>query len=483
MWNKFWSGGMTDTLKIVIQISYLLFMRRLEVLDSLNQQRAKASKESYESIFAGHDDYRWSHWKNMNANDMMDHVQNKVFPFLKNLQNGEDTLFAQYMRNATFEVPKPSVLQGAISILDDLNISSQAHDVQGDIFEELLSELKESGKNGQFRTPRHIIRMMIELVNPQIGETICDPACGTGGFLINAYEHILKNNTSESIIKFDDEGLPYNLIGDKIVKKEHWNLLRNKAFYGFDFDGTMLRIGVMNMILHGIKQPNIVDRDSLSKRFDQTKQYDILLANPPFAGSIDEGDINDNFRISSGKTELLFLQLFCNILKIGGRAGIIVPEGALFSTSNAHKKIRKMLLEKCRIDGIISMPVGVFKPYTGSVTSVIFFTKGEPTKEVWFYEMKNDGLSLNDKREKIEENDIPDIIEKFKKKIISEKSWLASIQDITKNNWNLSASRYKPFSQSEKKSPSPKKILEEINKIDLEIKKHLREIQQMLEIE
>jgi len=292
---------MTDTLKIVIQISYLLFMRRLELLDSLNAQRAKAQNEPYESIYKNHDDCRWSHWKNMSAEKMMDHVRTTVFPFIQNLHNGEDTLYSKFMKNAVYEVPKPSVLQESVSILDELDVSSQSHDIQGDIFEELLSELKESGKNGQFRTPRHIIRMIVELIDPQIGETICDPACGTGGFLINAYEHILKNHTSDNIITYDQDGSAHNLIADKITKKEHWDILRNKSFYGFDFDGTMLRIGVMNMILHGIKLPNIKDRDSLSKKFDQTQQYDIVLANPPFAGAIDEGDINDNFRLDTKK--------------------------------------------------------------------------------------------------------------------------------------------------------------------------------------
>jgi len=261
-------------------------MRRLEVLDAQHEQQAKATGKKFKSIFKGNEECQWSHWKNMSAEDMLKHVNKNVFPFIQNLSDGEDTLYSQYMKDATFMIQKPSLLQESVSIFDDLNITSRNQDTQGDIYEYLLGELKISGKNGQFRTPRHIIRMMIELVNPQLGETICDPACGTGGFLINAYEHIVKNNTSEDLIEFEPDGSAHNLIGDKITKPEHWDLLKNKTFYGFDFEPTMIRISLMNMILHGIRHPNISYADSLSKRFDQSKQYDIVLANPPFAGSV-----------------------------------------------------------------------------------------------------------------------------------------------------------------------------------------------------
>jgi len=269
LWQKFWEGNMTDTLRVVEQVSYLIFMRRLEVLDTLNQQRAEAAGEKHTSVYnKEHEDCKWSYWNHMNAEDMIEHVRDKVFPFIKNLHEGEDTLFAQTMEDAAFQIEKASLLQEAISIIDELKISSQTHDIQGDIFEELLSELQTSGKNGQFRTPRHIIKLMVELINPQIGQTICDPACGTGGFLINSYEHILQNNTSEKFIKYDDKGEPYNFVGDKITRKEHWTQLRNKSFYGFDGDRTMLRIGTFNMILHGIKNPNISRIDAVSKKFD-----------------------------------------------------------------------------------------------------------------------------------------------------------------------------------------------------------------------
>ena len=350
-------------------------MRRLEVLDAQHEQHAKTKGEKFKSIFKGHEDCRWSHWKNMNADDMLKHVVTTVFPFIQNLDGNEDTLYSKYMKGATFMIQKPSLLQEAVSIFDELNIANQNQDTQGDIYEYLLSKLNISGQNGQFRTPRHIIRMIIELINPQLGETVCDSACGTGGFLINSYQYIVKNNTSEDLIQYDMDGTTHNLIGDKITKKVHWDLLKNKSFYGFDFDYTMIRIGLMNMILHGIRHPNISYADSVSKNFDQTKQYDIILANPPFAGSIDKGDIHDDFKIQSSKTELLYIQLFYNQLKIGGRAGVIVPNGVLSSTqSSGHKEVRKFLLENSQIEAIISMPSGIFKPYSGVSTAVLIFT-------------------------------------------------------------------------------------------------------------
>jgi len=456
-------------------------MRRLEVLDAQHEQQGKATGKKFESIFKENEECRWSYWKNMSAEDMLKHVSKNVFPFIQNLRDGEDVLYSQFMKGATFMIQKPSLLQEAVSIFDDLNITSRNQDTQGDIYEYLLSELQISGKNGQFRTPRHIIKMMVELINPQLGETICDPACGTGGFLINSYEHIVKNKTSEEIIEYEPDGTAHNLIGDKITKKEHWDLLKNRSFFGFDFEYTMLRIGVMNMLLHGIRHPNIRYADSLSKRFDQTKQYDIVLANPPFSGSIDKDDINDNFQITSAKTELLFLELFFNILKIGGRSAVIIPNGALYGKTNAHKKIHQILLDNCRIDGIISMPTGIFKPYADQTTSIIIFVKGEKTKNVWFYEMEADGFTLDDKRSKTSENDIPDILEKFRKKETSKKSWIASYDEIKNNDWILYANRYKEYIPLKRDFKKPSKIIEKLIKSELDIQDDLKTLKQIVE--
>src|SRR5665647_30487 len=341
-------------------MSYLIFMKRLEDLDTIHEKRAMARKEQYKSIFEGHEKCRWSQWKHLNAVDMLNHVQVTVFPFIKELHNGDDTLYSQYMKDAVFVIPKASLLQEAVAIIDEMNITERNQDTQGDIYEYLLNQLSTSGLNGQFRTPRHIIRMMVELVAPDIGQTICDPACGTAGFLVCAYEHILRKYTTDDIIQVDEDGTAHNLVGDKIVEKSHWNLLKRETFYGYDFDTTMIRIGLMNMILHGIERPNIKYADTLSKKFEQKAQYDVVFANPPFAGSIDKSDISDAFKIVTTKTELLFLELFYNLLRVGGKASVIVPNGVLFGSSNAHIQARKMLLEKSQLEAVISMPSGVF---------------------------------------------------------------------------------------------------------------------------
>lgn len=448
LWQKFWEGGITDTLRVVEQISYLIFMRRIEILDFANQQRAEAGKEKFESIFDRLDknkksfaDCKWSSWKNMSGGEMITHVKDRVFPFIKNLHDGEDTLFTDTMSDASFQIEKPSLLQEAISIIDKLDISHHRPDVQGDIFEELLSELQHSGKNGQFRTPRHIISMMTEIINPKIGEKICDPACGTGGFLIGSYEHIVNENTSAKILK--EQGPIGEKLGDK------WKLLREETFYGFDVDRTMLRIGTFNMILHGIKHPNITRIDSIAKQFDQSPRYQVVMANPPFKGSIDKDSLNNKFTLDTKKTELLFVELFYNILENGGRAAIIIPTGVLFGSSKAHLATRKLLLEKCQLEAIVYLPSGVFKPYAGVSTAVLFFTKGGSTDKVWLYDVQADGMSLDDKREPIEDNDIPDVIAKYAKKEESEKSKVISLQDIKDNDYNLNVRRYIDNSEPE----------------------------------
>jgi len=443
LWDKFWSGGISNPLTAIEQMSYLIFMKRLEDLDNQHLKIAEARGEKYRSIFKNNENCRWNNWKNLKAEDMLKHVRDKVFPFIKDLRNGEETLFSENMKDAVFLIPKPSLLQEAVNIIDSLNISSQNQDVQGDIYEYLLSELKTSGKNGQFRTPRHIIKMMVELINPKIGEVICDPSCGTAGFLINAYEHILRKNTSEDIIEYDEENQAHNLVGDKITKKEQWDFLRKKTFYGYDNDSTMVRIALMNMLLHGIENPQIKYADSLSKNFKQEERFDIILANPPFTGSIDKGDISDDFHNKTTKTELLFLELMFNVLHPGGRCAVIVPNGVLFGTSNAHKEIRKKILVGGQIEGIINMPSGVFQPYSGVGTSIIVFTKGSKTEKVWFYEMLSDGYSLDQKRDYLDgKGDIPEIIEKFKNKEDTEKSFSVDIDKIRENDWSLSLQRY-----------------------------------------
>jgi len=459
---------MANTLEIVEQMSYLIFIRRLEVTDSDNERKAKVQGKKHKSIYNSHDKCRWSYFKNMNADDMFEHVSDTVFPFVKGLDGDKDTLYAQYMKDARLTIQVPSLLEEAVSILDDINISSHSHDVQGDIYEELLGQLQQTGKNGQFRTPRHIIKMMVELVKPQIGETVCDPACGTGGFLFNAYEYILRQYTSKENLMAE------KLVGDKIIEKKHWDILHNETYTGFDSEAVMIRIAVLNMILHGISQPNITRMNSLSKSFDQKKKYDIVLANPPFAGSM-SSDIHDDFTLNAKKTELLFCELFYNILDVGSRAAVIVPSGVLFGTSKAHLKLRKILLDNCQLEAIIYLPSGVFKPYAGVSTAVLLFTKGGNTNKVWLYDIRNDGFSLDDKRDPIEQNDIPDVLKKFSKREQSDQSITITIDDIKENDYNLNVSRYIDNSEPEEEIDIQETV-EKLNKLEEENKKFEKQV-------
>jgi type I restriction enzyme M protein len=468
LWNKFWSGGISNPLQAIEQMSYLIFMKRLEDEDVAQEQNAKLLGKKHKSIFEGCKDCKWSVWTEYPAEQMLEHYRDKVFPFFRKLNGGENSIYAKYMKNASPNIPTPSLLSEAVKIINDMHIKEQNRDTKGDLYEYLLSHLQTAGKNGQFRTPRHIIKMMVELVNPEYGEKICDPACGTAGFLVAAFEHILKKNTSVDLVKQE------NYAGDKLNENQ-WRILRDDTLYGYDFDDVMLKISLMNLMMHGINNPRVEQKNTLSKRYDESNCYDVILANPPFKGSIDESDIGENFRTHTKKTELLFLELMFNLLTNSGRCGVIVPDGVLFGNSKAHKNIRQLLLEKCRLDAVISMPSGVFKPYAGVSTAVLIFTKGEPTKEVWFYDMENDGFSLDDKRTEIDKNDIPDIIKKFKIRNKEkpadrkEKCFFVPFDEIKKNNFDLSISKYKEIEYEEIEYEKPavlkKKIIELENKI------------------
>jgi type I restriction enzyme M protein len=487
LWDRFWSGGLSNPLQSIEQMSYIIFMKRLEDMDVLEQRRANSMGKEYKSIFEGNEGCRWSVWKHKSAEDMLKHVRDVVFPFIKNIHDGEKTLFSQHMKDAVFMIPKPTLLQEAVSIIDELNIAAQSTDVQGDLYEYLLSQLATAGKNGQFRTPRHIIRMMVELVDPDINDRICDPACGTGGFLFTAHKHILRKYTSSDLIEQDKEGDYHNLIGDNITEQEHWDKLHNDTFYGFDFDSTMVRIGLMNMVLHGIKYPHIQLVDTLSALYTEEDRYTVILANPPFKGSIDKDDINDKLKLGTTKTELLFVENMIRLLEIGGKCGVIVPDGVLFGSSNAHKDLRKMLLEKCQLEGIVSMPSGVFKPYAGVSTAVMIFTKGGNTEKVWFYDMKADGYSLDDKRTPTDmRGDIPDIIERYKNRKTENlqdrkgKCFYVPFAEIQENNYDLSISRYKEIEYEEIEYEKSEVIIEKIEELEDQIKANVVELKEML---
>lgn len=496
LWDRFWSGGISNPLDSIQQMSYLIFLKRLEDIDNAKATSAKRRKQDYTSIF--NKEYekvspmqaqkcRWSYWSQLPGHDMLPFVRDTVFEFLRGL--GTDTsAFATHMKDATFIIDKPSLLQEAVSIIEDMHISEQNADVQGDLYEYLLGELATAGKNGQFRTPRHIIRMMVELMDPKVGELICDPACGSSGFLVAAYEHILLQNTSKNIIEWDEEGKAHNLVGDKITEPKVHRFLKSKAFNGYDNDRSMVRIGAMNLMLHGIDEPNIQRADTLSKSFNEKNKYQLILANPPFKGSIDGSDVNERFSLKTKKTELLFVELIYQMLDSGGRAAVIVPDGVMFGNSNAHVDTRKLLIENCSLDGVISMPSGVFKPYAGVSTSILLFTKGGTTTNVWFYNMTADGYSLDDKRTKTEANNIPDIIAKWQARsgVLSgaegrtTNTFTVPRAEIEANNYDLSFSKYKQEVYEEVKYQSPKAIFKQLETLEKEISKGLSELKERI---
>lgn len=504
LWDNFWSGGIANPLTAIEQISYLLFMRRLDEIDSKLKKDAEWTGEKYTSVFDGKfsspttkgeldkQTLRWSHFKQLEGGEMLTHVQMNVFPFIKQI-NGENSVFAKYMADAVFIIPKPSLLVEAVSIIDALYVEiekqTQAgqtfHDTQGDMYEFLLSEISSSGKNGQFRTPRHIIKLMCELVSPKIGETIGDPACGTGGFLLGAYQYILTTHTSKDHITIDEDGFGRGF-GDKLTDERLWTALRENTFFGYDFDTTMVRIGLMNLMLHGITHPNIQRRDTLSKKYNEDNQYDVILANPPFKGSIDKGDINENLSLKTTKTELLFVNRIINSLKIGGRAAVIVPDGVLFGSSNAHKSLRKMLIGDCELQSVVSMPSGVFKPYAGVSTAILVFVKGGTTERVWFYDMQADGYSLDDKRDRIETNDLPDIVKEWKARSKNPnddrkaKHFFVPVQEIIDNKYDLSINRYKEIEYTPPKYDKPEVILCTIASHNKEIEADIEKLRGLL---
>ncbi len=513
LWLRFWSGGVNNPLNAIEQMSYLIFLKRLEDTDNDAARRAGRRGTAHVTVYEAYaaalakaaeakgdtlpelvrkdpkgDSLKWSNWKQLPGDEMLAFVRDTVFPFLRNL-GAEYSAFTQYMQDATFIIQKPSLLQEAVKIIDDLHLSEQNADVQGDIYEYLLNQLSSAGRNGQFRTPRHIIRMITRMVNPKIGERICDPAAGTAGFLVTAYEHILEQNTSPEILSVDEEGKAHHLIGDRIADPKLHEFLKSKAISGYDNDVTMVRIGAMNLMLHGIDRPRFRYADGLSKGFNEASDYDVVLANPPFKGSIDESDMNARFRVKTKKTELLFLELIHDLLEKGGRAGVIVPDGVLFGTSNAHVGVRKMLVDECRLSGIVSMPSGVFKPYAGVSTAVLLFTKGDVTDKVWYYDMQADGYSLDDKRQKIAGDDTAEIVAEYRRYIAEgaaytpphSKVLLVDAADIRANKYDLSISRYKPVAYEAMAYEAPEVVLDRLMVMEEEIGYLVKGIREKIE--
>lgn len=473
IWTNFWEGGVTNPLTVIEQITYLLFIKGLDDIDIAHEKSDHMLGIKTKRIFdEKHQECRWSIFKNYPAEKMYRIVGEDVFPFIKSLSNNKNSGYAKYMDDAIFIIPTPIMLQRVVTAIDKLKMKDR--DTKGDVYEYLLSKLSTAGTNGQFRTPRHIIKMMVELMKPTPEDIIVDPAAGSAGFLVEAGEY-LRNNRNDLF-------LTENL-------KEHFN---NTMFYGFDMDRTMLRIGAMNLMQHGIENPNISYKDSLSEDNEDNSKYTLVLANPPFKGSIDsERTSKDLLNVTkTKKTELLFLALFLRILRTGGRAASIVPDGVLFGSSNAHKAIRKEIIEKHKLEAIISMPSGVFKPYAGVSTAIMIFTKtGDGgTDKVWFYDMTADGFSLDDQRQPVKENDIPYIIKRFdnrnskqeQERARTEKSFFVPKEEIVENDYDLSINKYKEIVVEKKEYEEPKVILKRVIDMENELQQKLKELEELL---
>ncbi|MDO8690028.1 MAG: class I SAM-dependent DNA methyltransferase [Dehalococcoidia bacterium] len=499
IWDAFWSGGISNPLEVIEQITYLLFLRRLDDLHTLEENKSarlrtpmerRVFPEGADARGRAHDDLRWSRFKHLAPAEMYIVVGEHAFPFLRTL-GGDDSTYAHHMKDARFTIPTPALLAKVVDLLD--GVPMEDRDTKGDIYEYMLGKIATAGQNGQFRTPRHIIRLMVEMTAPQPTDLICDPACGTAGFLVAAGEHLRERQP--------------NLLHDARLR-EHFH---HHMFHGFDFDNTMLRIGSMNMLLHGVENPDIRYRDSLAQDHASDEEaYTLVLANPPFAGSLDyENTARDLLAIvKTKKTELLFLALFLRLLRPGGRAAVIVPDGVLFGSSTAHRELRRLLVEDQKLDAVVSLPGGVFKPYAGVSTAVLLFTKTNSggTDHVWFYDVDADGWSLDDKRTPLlsddrlgpapptplnegehPKNNLPDVLARWLQRDGAERERPRTAQsfcvpkgDIAEQGYDLSLNRYKEVVHEEVEHRPPQEILADLARLEVEIQQGMKELGGML---
>lgn len=473
IWNAFWSGGIANPLEVIEQITYLLFIRRLDDLQTLAEKKANRTGQPVESpLFQpGQADLRWSKFKDFEPGVMHQVVGEGVFPFLRSL-GGDGSTYSAHMKDARYTIPKAALLSKVVDLLDGLPINDR--DTSGDLYEYMLSKIATAGTNGQFRTPRHIIDLMVAMTAPQPTDEICDPAAGTSGFLVSAARHVRGHHPS---------------VMTDAAQRQHFH---HSMFHGYDFDSTMLRIGSMNMLLHGVEQPDIRYRDSLSEGASgEEETYSLILANPPFAGSLDYESTSKDLQrvVKTKKTELLFLALFLRLLKPGGRAAVIVPDGVLFGSSKAHKDLRRILVEDQKLDAVVKLPSGVFRPYAGVSTAILFFTKtnSSGTDQVWFYDLRADGFTLDDKRNPIEANDLPDVLARWGKRdsdeqnrARTEQSFCVPKADIVGQGYDLSLNRYKEVVHDEVDHRAPLEIIHDIELLEDEIAKGLAELKAML---
>jgi len=538
LWNTLYGGGISNPITAIEQITYLFFIKKLDELENSREIEAQSKGGKYTSKFNGNyipwiddmeyrlnaeatpdekdklnkkreealaprnkNELKWSYFKDMPPSNMLLHVKNNVFPFIKEL-NGELSPFTYYMKEASFIIQKPSLLVEAVKKVDEIFVEigkdaedgkQSFQDIQGDVYEMLLKEISTAGKNGQFRTPRHLIKLLVELTEPKLGDKIADPACGTGGFLLGAYQYILTElvrKKEPKRIRIDEDGFERATISSIINKKSKQVL--NDSFFGFDIDITMVRLGLMNLIMHGIDNPQINYKDTLSKNYNETGEYDIVLANPPFTGKLDRSDVNPTLGLDTGSTELLFLSRISKMLRSGGKAAVIIPEGVLFGSSKAQKATREILLRDNFLEAVISLPPGAFKPYTGVKTAILVFTKKQDeseswnTERVWFYSLDNDGYSLDDSRRKQKENPLPIVKQEFAKKTTTKyfdrkNHFFVELSEIQENDLDLSYNRYKEYEYKEQTYDPPKQILDALIDLEKSILAEMNDLNNLIE--
>lgn len=485
IWDTIWTGGITSPITALEQITYLMFMKLLD--DNQLKQEASANAlgvplkvkvfqdgicviSENPRIETAYENLRWHVFHNFEPAEMLSNIQTYVFPFIKTIGGGKDTAFSRYMKDTVFLIPTAKVLAKVVDGIDAMDMNNK--DIMGDVYEYLLGKIAAAGENGQFRTPRHIINMMVELMQPSVKDRILDPAMGSAGFLLSSAAYVNEHYSKE------------------LMKSENMKYFKSGMFSGFDTDQSMLRIGAMNMMLHGVEDPNIKYQDSLSGDNDERDNYTLVMANPPFTGSVFQEEISKDLLslCKTRKTELLFMALFIKMLKVGGRCASIVPDGVLFGGSTAHKALRKELVENQQLKAVISMPSGVFKPYAGVSTAILVFTKTNAggTDKVWFYDMKADGYSLDDKRNPIEQNDIPNVIERFhnpageETRERTEQSFFVTKEEIAGNDYDLSINKYKKTEYIAVEYLPTEEILDELDRLNKDVEKKTAELRKLL---
>jgi type I restriction enzyme M protein len=500
LWTDFWTGGITNPLTVIEQITFLMYSRLLDMHERTQEKRAAITGKREPSLYGeGDQDCRWETWRHYGGPEMLPHVRDRVFPHFRRIaerSSGEGSQFAAFMKDAQLMIQKESLLVKAVNSVHDLPL--EQGDTKGDLYEYLLSKLTTAGINGQFRTPRHIIRMMVELMQPQPTDRICDPSCGTAGFLIESYDYLLRQHSSAAGVHKEvidgEEQIRYS--GDLLG--EHRAHVDTDMFHAYDFDATMLRIATMNLVMHGVKQPDVHYQDTLSQSFEERhpkgskNAFDIILANPPFKGSLDEQDVAPDLLrvVKTKKTELLFIALILRMLKVGGRSAAIVPDGVLFGSSKAHVQLRQHLIENNQLEAVISLPSGVFKPYAGVSTAIIIFAKGGRTESVFFYDLQSDGYTLDDKRSQIGDGkgDLPDVLQqyrswcdgRFKHKDWSGKGFEVSVDEIRMGAYDLSLNRYKKTLDVVSVHADPHEILTALDKMEASILEDLTQLKGLI---